>query len=65
MNFKKITIKVLPLLIFLFAFSVQTIAQEKLITIQKKNILVKDVFSAIEKGNVMGALFDICYKIHF
>ena len=21
--------------------------------------------SAIEKGNVMGALFDICYKIHF
>ena len=58
MNFKKITIKVLPLLIFLFAFSVQTIAQEKLITIQKKNISVKDVFSEIERQTN----YSIAYK---
>ena len=58
MTLKKITIIVLPLLIFLFAFSVQITAQEKRITIQKQTISVKDAFNEIERQTN----FSIAYK---
>jgi hypothetical protein len=58
MNFKKITKAVLTLSFFLFVFSVQTIAQEKQITIQKKNISLKDAFNEIERQTN----YSIAYK---
>lgn len=58
MKLKKITIAILTLSIFLFAFSVQTMAQEKRITIQKKNISIKDAFNKIERQTN----YSIAYK---
>lgn len=58
MNLKKIIIAILSLSIFLFVFSVQTMAQEKRIRIQKKNISLKEAFNEIE----MQTNYSIAYK---
>ena len=58
MNFKKLTIVFLTLSVFLFAFSKQSMAQEKRITIQKKNISLKDAFNEIERQTN----YNIAYK---
>ena len=48
----------LTLSVFLFAFSKQSMAQEKRITIQKRNISLKDAFNEIEKQTD----YSIAYK---
>lgn len=58
MNFKKITITIIILSIFLFVFSSHTAAQEKQISIQKDNISLKDVFIEIEKQTS----YSVAYK---
>ncbi len=58
MKLKNLTIVFLTLSVFLFAFSKQSMAQEKRITIQKKNISLKDAFSEIERQTN----YSIAYK---
>jgi hypothetical protein len=58
MKLKKLTIVFLTLSVFLFAFSKQSMAQEKRITIQKKNISLKDAFNEIERQTN----YSIAYK---
>ncbi|MGV8137119.1 MAG: secretin and TonB N-terminal domain-containing protein [Mangrovibacterium sp.] len=58
MKLKNLTIVFLTLSVFLFAFSKQSMAQEKRITIQKKNISLKDAFNEIERQTN----YSIAYK---
>ena len=58
MNIKKITTVFLSLLVFLFIFQNQSMAQEKRITIQKKNISLKDAINEIERQTS----YSIAYK---
>jgi hypothetical protein len=58
MNLKKLTIVFLTLSVFLFVFSRQSMAQEKRIIIQKKNISLKDAFNEIERQTN----YSIAYK---
>ena len=58
MYFNKLTITVLTISFFLFAFLTQTMAQEKQITIQKNNISLKEAFNEIERQTN----YSIAYK---
>ena len=58
MNLKNLTTVFFTLSVFLFAFSIQSMAQEKRITIQKKNISLKDAFNEIERQTN----YSIAYK---
>ncbi len=58
MNLKKLAIAFLTLSVFLFFFSVQSIAQEKRITIHKNNISLKEAFREIERQTN----YSIAYK---
>ncbi len=58
MNLKKLKIVFLTLLFFLFAFYKHSMAQEKRITIQNKNISFRDVFNEIERQTQ----YSIAYK---
>jgi hypothetical protein len=58
MKFKKTVITFIALSIFQFAFSLQTNAQEQQITIQQKNITIKEAFNEIEKQTN----YSIAYK---
>lgn len=58
MNLKKLTVAFLTLSVFLFAFSKQSMAQEKRITIQKRNISLKEAFNEVERQTN----YSIAYK---
>jgi len=58
MNVKKLAVNIFTITILLLFFSVQTRAQEKRITIQKKSISLKEAFNEIERQTD----YSIAYK---